>query len=73
MVEKGQERRDNGEWLSGNVRHRIFKNWVVTVYQRMTDTRKLAAIVAADVVGYSRLAGTDEERTLARPPPCGAI
>ena len=47
--------------------------WVVTVYQRMTDTRKLAAIVAADVVGYSRLAGTDEERTLARLPPCGAI
>ncbi|MGY3496352.1 adenylate/guanylate cyclase domain-containing protein [Bradyrhizobium sp. USDA 4502] len=32
----------------------------------MTDTRKLAAILAADVVGYSRLAGADEERTLAR-------
>ena len=32
----------------------------------MTETRKLAAILAADVVGYSRLAGTDEERTLAR-------
>ena len=29
-------------------------------------TRKLAAILAADVVGYSRLAGSDEERTLAR-------
>src|SRR5215472_10260882 len=28
--------------------------------------RKLAAILAADVVGYSRLAGTDEERTLTR-------
>ena len=28
--------------------------------------RKLAAILAADVVGYSRLAGADEERTLAR-------
>lgn len=28
--------------------------------------RKLAAILAADVAGYSRLAGTDEERTLAR-------
>jgi class 3 adenylate cyclase/TPR repeat protein len=28
--------------------------------------RKLAAILAADVVGFSRLAGTDEERTLAR-------
>jgi TolB-like protein/class 3 adenylate cyclase/cytochrome c-type biogenesis protein CcmH/NrfG len=32
----------------------------------MTDTRKLAAILAADVVGYSRLAGADEDRTLAR-------
>jgi TolB-like protein/class 3 adenylate cyclase len=32
----------------------------------MTETRKLAAIFAADVVGYSRLAGMDEDRTLAR-------
>ena len=32
----------------------------------MSDTRKLAAILVSDVVGYSRLAGTDEERTLAR-------
>ncbi len=32
----------------------------------MTETRKLVAILAADVVGYSRLAGTDEDRTLAR-------
>jgi adenylate cyclase len=32
----------------------------------MTQTRKLAAILAADVVGYSRLAGADEDRTLTR-------
>jgi adenylate cyclase len=32
----------------------------------MSETRKLAAILVADVVGYSRLAGTDEVRTLAR-------
>jgi adenylate cyclase len=32
----------------------------------MTETRKLAAILASDVVGYSRLAGTDEDLTLAR-------
>ena len=32
----------------------------------MTETRKLAAILAADVVGYSRLAGADEEGTVAR-------
>jgi class 3 adenylate cyclase len=31
-----------------------------------SKTRKLAAILVADVVGYSRLAGADEDRTLAR-------
>jgi adenylate cyclase len=30
------------------------------------ETRKIAAILVADVVGYSRLAGSDEDRTLAR-------
>ena len=33
---------------------------------RHGGTRKLAAILVADVVGYSRLAGADEDRTLAR-------
>ena len=28
----------------------------------MSETRKLAAILVSDVVGYSRLAGADEER-----------
>ena len=32
----------------------------------MVETRKLAAILVADAVGYSRLAGIDEDRTLAR-------
>ena len=32
----------------------------------MTQTRRLAAILAADVVGYSRLIGADEEGTLNR-------
>jgi adenylate cyclase len=32
----------------------------------MGETRKLAAILVADVVGFSRLAGADEEGTLAR-------
>ena len=32
----------------------------------MPEMRKLAAILAADVVGFSRLAGADEDRTLAR-------
>jgi adenylate cyclase len=32
----------------------------------VSETRKLAAILVSDVVGYSRLAGADEDRTLAR-------
>jgi hypothetical protein len=32
----------------------------------MSETWKLAAILVADIVGYSRLAGADEEWTLAR-------
>jgi adenylate cyclase len=32
----------------------------------MSETRKIAAILVSDVIGYSRLAGADEDRTLAR-------
>jgi adenylate cyclase len=32
----------------------------------MTEGRKLAAILVSDIVGFSRMAGEDEERTLAR-------
>jgi TolB-like protein/class 3 adenylate cyclase len=32
----------------------------------MSETRKIAAILVVDVAGYSRLAGADEDRTLAR-------
>ena len=32
----------------------------------MTEARKIAAILCSDVVGYSRLAGADEDRILAR-------
>src|SRR6202050_1048487 len=32
----------------------------------MRGMRKIAAILVADVVGYSRLAGADEDRTLSR-------
>jgi TolB-like protein/class 3 adenylate cyclase/Flp pilus assembly protein TadD len=38
----------------------------VTAEGAMSETRKIAAILVADVVGYSRLAGADEDRTLAR-------
>jgi adenylate cyclase len=32
----------------------------------MVQNRKIAAILTADIVGFSRLAGADEDRTLAR-------
>jgi adenylate cyclase len=32
----------------------------------MSETRKLVAILAADIAGYSRLVGADADRTLAR-------
>src|SRR6516164_5300875 len=32
----------------------------------MAETRKLAAIMVTDIVGFSKLAGADEERILAR-------
>jgi adenylate cyclase len=32
----------------------------------MSETRKIAAILVADIVGYGRLAGADEDRTLSR-------
>ena len=34
----------------------------------ISETGKLAAILAADVGGFSRLTATDEERTIARLP-----
>jgi hypothetical protein len=40
--------------------------WLLREGALMAETRKLAAILAADVAGYSKLAGSDEERTLAR-------
>src|ERR1700680_1766857 len=53
--------------------HGVFTELVVTshrlpygVASGMTQTRKLAAILAADVAGYSRLTSADEDRTLAR-------
>ena len=32
----------------------------------MSETRKIAAILVSDVVGYCRLAGADEDRNLSR-------
>jgi adenylate cyclase len=40
--------------------------WRLQVGRSMSETRKIAAILVSDVVGYSRLAGTDEDRTLSR-------
>ena len=38
----------------------------------ISETRKIAAILVADVVGYSRLTGADEDRTLSRLWGCAA-
>src|SRR6202034_3196478 len=40
--------------------------WMMPGGWAMSETRKIAAILVSDVVGYSRLAGADEDRTLAR-------
>src|SRR3984885_85850 len=40
--------------------------WRLHEGRAMSETRKIAAILVSDLVGYSRLAGTDEDRTLAR-------
>jgi TolB-like protein/class 3 adenylate cyclase len=42
--------------------------WYSATYagRTMAETRKLAAILAADVVGFSRMIGADEDGTLAR-------
>ena len=36
------------------------------VREATSESRRLVAILAADVVGFSRLVGADEDRTLAR-------
>jgi adenylate cyclase len=38
----------------------------MTATSAVNESRRLAAILVVDVVGYSRLAGVDEDRTLAR-------
>jgi class 3 adenylate cyclase len=39
---------------------RLTRSWRCSA---VGETRKLAAILVSDVVGYSRLAGADEDRT----------
>ena len=43
--------------------HEIVLLWLGSGWCVMPETRKLAAVLAADVAGYSKLAGADEERT----------
>jgi adenylate cyclase len=58
---------ETSEWLFDQI-YRSFPRPVAKseVPDEMAELRKLAAILAADVVGYSRLASADEDRTLAR-------
>src|SRR4030081_2230246 len=41
----------------------LLTNFTPVVFRRMASTRRLAAILAADVVGYSRMMRADEEGT----------
>jgi adenylate cyclase len=59
LVGCGGSQRDDG--VPGLIRAKLRR-----VERGMAETRKLAAILAADVVGFSRLAGADEDRILAR-------
>jgi class 3 adenylate cyclase len=38
----------------------------ISAFGAVSETRKLAAISVSDIVGYSRLAGANEDRILAR-------
>src|SRR5436853_2002444 len=44
----------------------VISYWCRRWERMMAESRKLAAILVADVAGYSRLAGADEDRILAR-------
>jgi class 3 adenylate cyclase len=44
----------------------LFRASLPAVEAAVVETRKLAAILCSDVVGYSRLAGAGEDRILAR-------
>ena len=48
------------------VAHAIGASLDCAALGKMSENRKIAAIVAADMVGYSRLAAANEDRTLAR-------
>ena len=58
--------RDRGARLTSTIPGRVFMVNRPSAEAPDGETRKLAAILVSDVVGYSRLAGADEERTLAR-------
>lgn len=52
--------------MAGQLPRQNCANFACSEGDMVANTRKLAAILAADVAGFSRLAAADEERTLAR-------
>jgi TolB-like protein/class 3 adenylate cyclase/tetratricopeptide (TPR) repeat protein len=56
----------NAAWTCSHAEASATADLPASATSVMTETRKLAAILVADVVGYSRLAGADEDRILAR-------
>ena len=54
-------------WLPAGVSERMYDGLrKAGMPESMSEARKLAAILVSDIVGYSRLAGSDEDRILAR-------
>src|SRR5437868_6867882 len=58
---------DRGVISTGHCRNPIMGSAMMILEEDdMVETRKIVAILVADVVGYSRLVGTDEDGTLSR-------
>ena len=60
---KRQARRAIAEDTGTRIHHRVRRDVFASQGIAMSQTRRLAAILAADVAGYSRLMGADEEGT----------
>src|SRR6516225_7318244 len=60
---KRQARRAIAEDTGTRIHHRVRRDVFASQGAPMSQTRRLAAILAADVAGYSRLMGADEAGT----------
>ena len=59
-------RHPHAAWKRSHAKTTATADLPASANRAVSETRKLAAILVSDVVGYSRLAGADEDRILAR-------